>query len=167
LLGIGVRGERLGGGANRDRVFREVLRARLTGTLALDTAVAGALPCFVNQLCEEFLPQPGRSLAETLLDPETDPDAVRAIKAYAKSLASRSSGDAERAVATALYYAAIASALLFHGQRITGYSYRVLALSFRVLAEKAWMLPELAEHFTEARRMCDEEAEDRDQGAAR
>jgi len=56
--------------------------------------------------------------------------------------------------ADAIYFGAIASALLFHDTKITSYSYPSLAESFKTMTEKRWMAPELARHFSKARNLC-------------
>ena len=89
-----------------------------------------------------------------LLDSETGLDVLETIKDYGKKLVAGKDSEAEHAVSTAIYFAAIASALLFHDQKITSYTYPALAEAFSTLIDKQWLAPELARHLAKARRLC-------------
>ena len=131
-----------------------LLRTRLSGTLPLDPAVVDALPAILGRVCRELLPMGGRSLGGVLLDSETGLDVLETIKDYGKKLVAGKDSEAEHAVSTAIYFAAIASALLFHDQKITSYTYPALAEAFSTLIDKQWLAPELARHLAKARRLC-------------
>ena len=151
LLGIGV-GD--GSGEDAKATKEQLLCARLDGTLPLDTAVVRALPVLLGKLQKEMLPLGGKSLGDALLDPSTDLEDLKRVKDHAKQQAARKASESEHAVAIAIYYAAIASALLFCGERITAYSYEKLAASFDMLVDKRWIAPELARHLSKARKFC-------------
>jgi hypothetical protein len=55
-----------------------------------------------------------------------------------------------------IYYAAIASSLVHHNEKISQHSYETLGQSFMELAEKKWMALELVQLFSQANRMCQE-----------
>ena len=61
---------------------------------------------------------------------------------------------AQGAAATTLYYGAIASALVHHRKKITQGSYQNLDESLALLGTKTWMVEELRELFSQARRIC-------------
>ncbi len=63
-----------------------------------------------------------RSVKQSLLDAATPVPVLQEIKEYFQRIARTSRLEAERHVTTALYFAAIASALVFHGRRLTSYS---------------------------------------------
>ena len=159
MLGIGMAGEAPGDKASIDQAAGELLRARLAGTLPLKTAVVDALPAILGKLGKDLLPLSGKSLGEVLLDESTDLKAVKAIKDYGKRLAARKDTEADHAAAIAIYYAAIASALLFHDERITSHGYEYLRASFEELAEEAWIPAGLTRHFSKARKMCEKKRE--------
>jgi len=69
--------------------------------------------------------------------------------------------EARKAIATTIYYAAIAGALLYHDKKITAYSYQELGKSLSRLAGKEWMTPELTEMFSHARNVCKDRQEDK------
>jgi len=110
-----------------------------------------ALPTLMGKLCQELLPLGGKPLRKVLLDEETDLRIIEKIKEYGKKLAVRE--EPERSAGIAVYYAAIASALVFHEKKITRHSYRYLRDSFEVL-DKNWMPGDLARHITKAHRVC-------------
>jgi len=122
--------------------------------LPLDTTVVEELPTILGRLQKDLLPHGGKTLGEVLTDPKSDLAAIKKIREYAKTMAARKGAGTERAVAVAIYYAAIASALLFHNVKITTHSYELLDASFEKLIGKAWMSPELTQLFTKARKLC-------------
>ena len=159
LLGVGVGKDVPQDAASADKAAGELIRARLAGTLPLDTAVVDALPAILGKLQEELLPLAGRPLGEVLLDSDTELDAIKSIKDYGKKLAARGDSQADHSAAIAIYFAAIASALLFHGEKITSYNYEYLVGSFGELIEGTWIPPELTRHFSKAQRLCKKKGE--------
>ncbi len=97
---------------------------------------------------------PGRSVLQVLLSPGSTISELEVIKAKSKSQTFASISEAQCAAATALYYGAIASALVHHHQKITQGSYRKLDESLALLSKKRWMPEELRELFLRARRIC-------------
>lgn len=155
LLGVGVGKDVPQDAASVDKAAGELLRARLSGTLPLDTAIVDALPAILGKLQEELLPLAGLSLGGVLLDANTELSAIKSIKDYGKKLAARRDSQADHSAAIAIYFAAIASALLFHGEKITSYSYEHLRESLNELIEDTWIPSELSRHFSKARKMCE------------
>ncbi len=79
---------------------------------------------------------------------------LRAIKDCSKRLSFSLDSKTEAALATTTYYAALASALVYHDKKITQYSYDALEQSFATFSAKKWVGPELAGLFARARRIC-------------
>jgi hypothetical protein len=159
LLGIGIRGEAEEGEAQDAQTMREWLRDGLASQLPLDTADEKSLPATLGRPCPELTALAGRLLGEVLLDSQTDLSVLKTIKEYGKTLSARAGKGPSRAGAVAIYYAAIASAVLFHHEKITEHSYRSLARSLEMLIEKPWMAPKLVGLFVEARKVCQPEME--------
>jgi hypothetical protein len=155
LLSIGVghydQHDMAGGGPKA-----ELLRARFAGPLPPETCVVEMLPTLLANLCGELLPLGGKPLQDVLLDNQTSLRLIRKIKEYGKKLGNRA--EPEHTVGIAVYYVAIASALLFHDDKITRHSYRYLADSLDVL-DTEWMSPKLAAHISKARQLCRSRAE--------
>lgn len=96
----------------------------------------------------------GKSLGEVLLGPSSDVDLLRAIKDCSKRLSYELDSEAETALATTVYFATLASALVYHNRKITQSSPEKLDESFALLTGKKWMAQELIELFGRARRRC-------------
>ena len=147
--------------AAQDQLTAELLRERLADPLPLDTTVLAGLPAMAGGI--RPAPGQGRTLGEALLDPATSLETIRRVKNYAKDLGRREQNrpgrGPEHAAALAVYYAAIAGALVFRDERITSHSREALIDSFGSLIDKPWMVPELAELFEKARGACTAEAE--------
>jgi hypothetical protein len=154
LFSIGADEENHMDDIGNDKAAADLLRNQLTGTLPKDSflldsvlTMMGSLGCDVRSLA-------GKSLGEVLLNPKSDIGLLRAIKDYSKQLSCSSTGEAETAVATTIYYAALASSLIYHDKKITQYSYETLDRSFAMLASKEWMASELVRLFSRARGVC-------------
>jgi len=120
----------------------ELLRDWLTCTLPPDKELADLLPALLMRLFRELRPFAGESFASLLQDPQTDISLIAKIKDLSKKLVESAKSAAERDAAAAIYYSAIASALVFHDRKITSFSYERLAQSFSSLSDKRWLTPE-------------------------
>jgi hypothetical protein len=96
----------------------------------------------------------GQELGDLLTSSKSDMKVIKAIRKCAKQEAVRGTVDPEHSVATTIYFAAIANGLLFHGAKITTYSYESLQASFDKLGSKPWMSAELRKLFSKALRLC-------------
>ena len=132
----------------------ELLRNKLDGPLPPDPTAAAKPPSALDNIYNRLAPQSQRSLGEALVEPKTSLGTVLRIKDYAKQTAAQDRPKAQRNVATIVYYAAIASALLFHSRKITTYSYDAIAITLATLIDKPWIPQVLVEHLKAARRIC-------------
>jgi len=139
---------------NQDQVKAELLRDRLAQKIPLEQVVARILPKALAQVCEEIQPFSGNSYGILLNDPGTDITILKKIKDNYKKLAQHVDGDAEYDVTAAIYHAAIASALVYHGKRITSFSYAHLVEKYTALMEQPWLTHELRELFQKAEDIC-------------
>jgi hypothetical protein len=154
LLGITLDSESDEERENPIHSTSELIRAHLAGRLPFDTTVIDDLPAIIGRLHKDLAPHAGRTLGDVLTDPKSDLDTIRKVRRYGKRMASRKSSEAKHAMAIAIYFAAIASALIFHDVKITTYSYRSLKASFGNLADKPWMPTVLIGLFTKGREVC-------------
>jgi len=148
LLGLALGPHPPGAAADPDEERGDLLWAILRRpmgpppTQAMPVAAAGSCP------------GPGslaRSpLDESLQDPRTDVAVLREIKDYAKSLGEQAASQAERDVFLAVYFAAIASALTLHGERITQHTTQDLARFFNAYPKRTWIPSELSTIFGHA-----------------
>jgi len=132
----------------------ELLRQHLTSALPTGVLVLDALVMMLGRLGYERRALGGKTLSEVLLDPRTDMGLLRAIKECCKRLSGSLDSKAEAAIATTLYYAAMASALVYHSHKITKHSVDRLDEAFALLIAKPWMDRELAALFAQARDIC-------------
>lgn len=138
----------------------EVLQGILSAGPPLDPSAPNSLPTILDWPCREVLTAARRKIGELLLDPETDLEILRALKEYGKTLAGRRRTESQQIAATAIYYAAIASALVFHDRRITRLSCQKLHEAFTRLEGEQWVPSELKDLLRRAGAECRQEIED-------
>ena len=136
----------------------ELLRDLLEDVLPTDPAVIEQMPTLLRQLYRELLPLAGDSLGSLLANTQTNISIIRKIKDYGKRVAASSDSEAAYETSGAIYYAAIASGLVFHDDKITGYSYEQLEQYFSSLADQKWIPPEIIQLFNKAREICKHKA---------
>jgi hypothetical protein len=138
----------------------ELLLDRLAEPLPLDPTAARTLSAALSHVLKQFTPFVGCSVGALLFDPNTDPSVIRQIKDRYRERAESCASELERQVATVIYYAAIASALLFHEQalfrkdRITMFSYKELEEHFSRLLDIHWLTADLAGLFKRGHAIC-------------
>jgi hypothetical protein len=137
-----------------DKATADLLQNKLTSTLPKDSFLLESLLLVMERLGFDMRERIGRPLGDVLLDPATDVSLLSAIKDYSKKFSSSLVSEAEMAVAITIYYAALASALLYHDKKITQYSYKALGQYFALLKKKKWMTPELIDLFSQANSIC-------------
>jgi hypothetical protein len=163
LLGLGLEGAHLQEAVPAAKTPPEgeavVLAEMLRNKAPMDPALADSLPSVLKRPCDELLPAARRPVGDLLLDSETDLSTIETLKDYAKELVRRSDLKAEQAAATAIYYAAIAAALVFHKQSISRHPYVKLQEAYGELERKTWIPLELKDLFSKARGVCQRKIE--------
>ena len=132
----------------------DLLRDYLGSSPPLDADLVELLPQVLSRVCRELRPFVGESFGSVLLDPEADVVVLKRIKDLGKKMVESATSEANHDAATALYYAAIAAALVFHDRRITSFSYDNLAESFTTMLDSGWLTAELTDLFGKARDAC-------------
>ena len=96
-------------------------------------------------------------------DPATGISIIKTLKDNSKKRSRHVSSESERVVMSVIYYAAIASAVVYHGQQITSFSYHELHEKFVSLLEHNWLTADLQSLFRGARDLCvDKESNEND-----
>ena len=169
LLGLATEHELPDDEMLMEQLMKEGLSNRLAGTIPPGTAISAQLPALLGRLRGHPDPLPGRNLGMAVLDPNTSVELLTGIKRCLKEEARYYEGmegrHPEYAAALTAYYLVIASALRFHGRKITRHSFQDLAQWFRVLGTKSWMPEELRSHFTVAAGLCGTKANGRQEGS--
>jgi hypothetical protein len=128
----------------------------LLGTkLPLEPALAEALPFMLQAISDELAALSGPALGDYLTSPKTSPIVLNQIKDYTKAKGPMASNPLEGQAIRAIYHAAIATGLVFHGIKISGHSYQTLGDTFAVLGRKDWIPVSLRKLFRKARDICD------------
>ncbi|MHC4540246.1 MAG: hypothetical protein ACYS74_10760 [Planctomycetota bacterium] len=138
--------------ATRSRA--DLLLDMLASKLPTDPALIETLPTVLRSLSEELQSVSGRTLGDLLQGPKTKIALIRRMKDFAKELGAAAKDDVEREVALALYFAAIANALVYHNVKISQYNHAKLEQSFAALRGHDWIPPNLARLFRKAQRYC-------------
>ncbi len=154
VFSIGVEdSDPIGAGGNDNRMAG-LLREQLSSVLPRDSLLFDALIMMLGRLGCDVRSLAGRSLLQVLSSPQSDIGLLQAIKDCSKKLSASLDSKTEATLATTIYYAALASALVYHDRKITQYSYGALDQSFATFAAKKWMIPELAGLFVRAGKAC-------------
>ncbi len=158
LVGISLNHEQ---GERRDAeaVIEECLQTCLANTWWAEDRKEGAWSRALGRLLGPRRPDTRQSVGQLLLDARAALGDIKHIRRHAKEKATRTDDEAEHAVMTTIYFAAIANGLVFHGQRITTYSYESLRSSFSKLRSKAWMPADFVGLFEKAEQVCRNKAQ--------
>lgn len=143
-------------GEDPDRAIAELLDTCLASVWRPEEGRHGAWSKLVKQLLRKNDPGGQRTIGGLLLDSQAPLATIKLIRDRAKTRAARESGEAEHAVMTMIYFAAIAHALVYHRVKITTYSRESLASSFEKLIGKTWIPADFVALFRRAATMCRE-----------
>jgi hypothetical protein len=154
LLAMGLRDHHSGGNPGDTETLTEVLDDMLDAQLPLDPTLPNSLPTVLNWTSEEVLSAARRSIRELLLVPETHLDVIATLKNYSKGLVRRATPGDEKTAVRVIYYAAIATGLVFHGRKITRHSFETLHGAFTELDKKTWIPSDLKDLFAQAQAVC-------------
>jgi hypothetical protein len=154
LLNIGSESRRTLNSIDQEEAKAKLLQEWLSASLPLDEVLVDSLPKILARVCRQLQPLASESFGNLLQDPQVDIEAVKKIKDYSKKLVKSAKSEVEHDAAAAIYYAAIANALVFHERRITKLSYESLGDTFSEIAESKWISPGLVRLFKNAESIC-------------
>jgi hypothetical protein len=150
-LGPSDPGEPRGEDEERGDLLHDILRCFLPLRAGLREGSRAA----ATASCQGLRSVVGPPIGELLQDPKTSVAMLKEIKQYAKARGSQAASEREKDVFLAIYFAAIAAAIVFHAGRITEHANRDLARFFRSCGHTTWMPPNLVELFMRARERCE------------
>ena len=140
---------------SEERTITELLRQWFYAAVPTDRLITQSMQDMLAELQRDLLPLSGQPLGTVLLNPQTETAILVALKNHGKRQAQRENNQtASYHAALALYFAAIASALVFHGEKISTHSYVTLAAAFDTLRRKPWMVTELGDLLARAQTVC-------------
>lgn len=132
----------------------ELLRDQLAQPLQSDYNINFCSSGLSKIPCDPAAIIPLETIEELLRNHKTTTSVLKRLKKFGRSLCSKGKITSQRDVGLAIYYSAIAHALIFHDVRITRLSFKDLQVSFLDLAEKEWMSPTLQSLFQRAHEYC-------------
>jgi len=135
-----------------DQKKAELLQDFLAGTLPVE-APKRNLSEQLTTLCKISGIASEESVRNLLTNPKTDVRLLRMIRDYFKKKSKCADPEVEQ-VATTIYYASIAYALVVHNMKITKFSLKDLQNAFSLLVNTKWIPPVLSSIFVKACDYC-------------
>jgi hypothetical protein len=142
----------------------ELLQDRLSETLLTGSLKDSPLSKELTHLCYISGIAAGESIRNLLVDPGTDIELIKKIKEYGKSLSQSTKVDVEHDISNAIYYAAIAHALIYHDLKITKFTYEEIAKSLSIFSKTDWVSTDLLELFVKAVKYCQDKLNKNNEG---
>jgi len=133
-----------------DETRTDSLYQILTSTLPLGQDVKSSLPDFITGQVQDLVSISGKPMGELIQDPQTDLLTLRKIKEHCKLGGTAADSKEEQDAFMAVYFAVIASALIFHEIRISHHKEEDLQCFFNSFSKKPWVLQELRTLFDKA-----------------
>ncbi len=132
----------------------ELLRDLFAGALPAQTSKGESRPTEKTHLESVVSSVADKSIERLVQNSGTDVAVLRRVKDHGKKLSDRAESKAQYRAANTVYYAAIASALVFHDKKITKYAHRDLDKYFRRLDKEKWIPQALRSLFSRAAEYC-------------
>ena len=132
----------------------ELLQDRLADTLLTGSLKNSPLRRELTELCRMSGLVAGESIRGLLCNKNTDIELLKKTKEHGKRLSQSALETTEHDTANVIYFAAIASALLFHDKKITKFSYEDLEKSFNIFSKTEWVSSDLCDLFEKACKYC-------------
>lgn len=126
----------------------------LTSPLPVCRRTSDSLPPALRGQARSLQSVAGKTVGDLIQDPQIDLTTIRKIKDHAKKSGTSAKSKAESDAFLAVYYAAIAGALVIHGKKITKHGLEDLTQFFQSFMKKDWVLPELKSLFGKAYDYC-------------
>jgi hypothetical protein len=154
LWNIGSETDRAEPEVDQDSKKTELLRDLLAGTLPAQLDKGKARSTEKTHLQSVVSSIADKPIERLIQNSGTDVALLRRVKDHGKRLSDNAESKAQYHVANTVYYAAIASALVFHDKRITKFSYKDLGKYFRRLDKEKWIPEALRGLLSRAAEYC-------------
>jgi len=158
LLSIGAEADLSESGEfTSDEQIRDYFALLVQRKIPSDASIVDSILIFLRENEPYGKRVSGRSLSEILLDATTELEFFEVIKDYSKKIYQTTVSKGESSIAAAIYYAAIAAALVHHDTKISGHPWQTLKTAFEDLLAKPWMTPPLTGLLERAHDRCETE----------
>jgi hypothetical protein len=127
----------------------------LKDPLPLPHDTVSAVPDVLRSMAGELVSIAGKPIRQLILGADTSLATLEQIKVYAKHKGRHVTVDTVKDTYMAVYFAAIAQALILHGVMISQHKQSDLARFFKIYEKESWMLPELKDLFKTAAHKID------------
>lgn len=158
LFGLGLGSSPRDESTNTNDQKTDLLYDILNSRLPVTPSVVDSLPRVVKDLCPSLNSVAGGTIGGLLHNPRTEISTLKRIKLYAKESGTSAESEAQTDAYMVVYYAAIASALLFHDKKITRHAHEDLKEFFMSYSQEVWVLEEIKGLFREAHIHCERNA---------
>jgi hypothetical protein len=115
----------------------------LVSTLPVAQKIRAALPDLIVGQAQDLSSISGKSIGELIQDRETDLATLTKIKKHSRQRGMAADSKEEEDACMAVYFAAIASALVSHGAKISDHEDKDLPRFFDSFVRKPWVIEEL------------------------
>lgn len=132
----------------------ELLEEKMAAALPKDFFNQGHLSIHLSTLCDISGISKTETFKSVIKNDKVELGLLIKMKDYFKNLSGKSTTEMEHQIYNSIYYAAIASALLYHHERITRYSYEELATNFTRLLKEDWLPNYILKLYQEAQSYC-------------
>ena len=134
----------------------------LTSPLFLETDAKTSLPDFITGQVQDLVSISGKPMGELIQDLQTDLLTLRKIKEHSKLDGTNADSKEAQDAFMAVYFAAIASALVFHDTTISHHKDEDLSRFFDSFCKKPWVLTELRTLFQKASSLVNDSSSEAD-----
>jgi hypothetical protein len=136
----------------------EYFEEKMAAALPKDFFDQADLPDHLSVLCDISGISKNETFKSVIKNDKVELSLLVKMKDYFKELSSESSDEMEHQIYIAIYYAAIASALMYHDEKISSYSYEELAANFGRLSKEDWLPEYILKLYRKARTYCSQKA---------
>jgi len=156
LLGMGSDATPPLGKPDADEARAELLSDRLAEALMPDASFSRFVPDIPKGLLDALPFCAGASVRDLLLNKDVSVALLRRVKDDNGQWSQRADTRVQKDVAVAIYYAAIAAALVLHCHKISGFSFAELGKAFGMLRQKSWIPRDMRDLYDKAAAVCED-----------